>query len=338
MLEETIRKLAQSQDLTLEEAREAFFALLNEDAQKEQIAAFLLMIKEKGAKPEEVAGAAQALRAKLIPCKSLRPGAINISTLATKNTGTFNVDIATAFVVAGCGVPVVKNYLNPLHTASKDVETFKSLGINLKLTPAQSEKCFNDIGVAFFDITTFLSTREILENALFSVKTETIFDFLSVLVTPFPVRYHFIGAGEPDYPELIARTCAYLDIRRAMAVRGEDNLDVITTCDRTKVSELNKGEVSSYFLGARDFATQPNSRSELLCSQAESAAIIKAVLTGQGGDYTNIVLVNAAAALVICGIAESWPDGLEKARRSLKQGRALSKFKNVQNWTRSCKN
>lgn len=338
MLEATIRKLARSQDLTLEETREAFFALLNEDTQKEQVAAFLLMIKEKGVKPEEVAGAAQALRAKLTPCKSLRPGTINISTLAAKNTGAFNVDIATVFVVAGCGVPVVKNYLNPLHTASKDVETLKSLGINLKLTPVQSEKCFNDIGVAFFDIMAFLAAREVLENALFSVKTETVFDFLSVLVTPFPVRYHFIGAGEPDYPELIAKTCSYLDVRRAMAVRGEDNLDAITTCDRTKVSEFNKGEVTSYFLGARDFGTEANSRSELLSSQAESAAIITAVLAGRGGDYANIVLVNAAAALVVCGIAESWPDGLEKARRSLKQGRALSKFKNIQNWTRSCKN
>lgn len=337
MLQETIRKLVDEQDLSLVEAKNAFLELFKEDTKKEGIAAFLLTLQQKSPKPEEIAGCALALQEIIIPIKPLRSGILNVTTLDLKNSGIFNVDIATAFVVAGCGIPIAQNYLNPSHTISKNVKILKELNINLKLSPAQTEKCINDIGIGFLDILKFIPNSEELENALFSIKTETIFDILSVLVSPAQARFHLIGCTDPDLPLLIGKTCALLDIKRAMIVRGEDNIDAITTCESTKICEYNKGEVSTYFISPRDFGMEKSKRADLICDHGQSAEIITAILTDKGGKFTEIVLLNSAAALVVCGLADSWKSGLDKARKSLKQGRALSKFKNVQNWTRNCK-
>ncbi|MBU2524211.1 anthranilate phosphoribosyltransferase [Patescibacteria group bacterium] len=338
MLDEVINKLVSHQDLSHEEAFISFKEILKEEAKSDDIAAFLLNLQAKGFTPDEFAGCAQALKDEITPIKSLRQGIINISTLSISPTVSFNVDLATSFVVAGCGIPVLSNYQNPFHTKSKDVETLNALDIHLSLDPKQSERCINDIGIAFIDLKKFLKTHEKFENTLFNLKTETIFDLLSVIVSPASTKYFLIGATDSDNQETITKAFKSMNIKRAMIVKGEDNLDAITISDRTKISEYSKNDVSTYFISGEDFGIKTANRADLVGgSPQENAEIIKNILSNRGGDKINLVLLNAAAALMICDAAKDWKDGIKKAEQSIKHGRALSKFKNLQNWTRNIK-
>lgn len=338
MLDESIAKLVNfGTSLTFDESHQAFTEILKEETDTDKIAGLILNLKEKGYESAEIAGCSKAFAQAMKPIKSLRTGIIGISTLALEAASSFNVDIATCFVVAGCGIPVTKNFLNPFHRKSKDVETLAALGINLKLTAEQIERCMNDIGISFVDIKAFFEMHENLENTLFSLKTETIFDIISVITSPLPTKYFLIGTTDSEHSETIADALKILDAQRAMIVRGEDNCDAISLCESTKISETNKGQNSTYFISSQDFGMHPVNRSELSGGTAEQNAqtIIK-ILEGENSAKADLVIINAAAALFICGIAKSWEDGVKKARQSLKHGRALSKFKNVQNWTQNC--
>ena len=338
IITEAVRALVDRKDLTRIEAAAAMEAIMSGAATNAQIAAFLTALRMKGETVEELIGFAQVMRQKAVRIRVHDDGVAGltgtdremlIDTCGTGGdaTGTFNVSTATAFVVAGAGLKVAKHGNRSVSSMCGSADVVETLGISLELTPQKVARCIDEVGIGFLYAPLLHTAMKHVMAARREMGVRTVFNMLGPLTNPAAANAQIIGVYAAALTEPLARVLAELGTVRAFVVHGADNLDEISNTGESRVSEVREGMVRSYTVRPEDFGLARATIRELMGGdREENARIIRAILDGEPGPRRDIVLMNAAAALVAGGKARDLKDGVGLAAQAIDSGAALRKL------------
>lgn len=308
--------------LTREQAETAFDILFDGDATPSQVGGFLMTLRARGETVEEYAAAARVMRAR---CHVVRApaGAIDIVGTGGDGKGTLNISTATAFVVAGAGVPVAKHGNRNLSSKSGAADALGQLGIDVMVGPEVVERALEQAGIGFMMAPMHHPAMKHVMPSRAELGTRTIFNILGPLTNPAGVKYQLTGAFSRAMIRPMAETLAALGSERAWLVHGGDGTDELSIAGISHVAELKDGAVREFDLHPEDAGLPVHPFEAILGgSPQENAEALRALLAGAGGAYRDAVLLNAAAALVIAGRASDLRDGVAQARESITSGAA----------------
>jgi anthranilate phosphoribosyltransferase len=319
-----IAKVAAGNSLTQEEAAEAFDLVMSGAATPAQIGALVMGLRVRGETVDEIAGAARAMRAKVLTVRAPE-GAIDTCGTGGDGKGTFNISTCAAFVVAGAGVPVAKHGNRAISSRSGSADVLKELGVNIEASPETISRCIAECGLGFMFAPAHHAAVRHVAQVRTELGTRTIFNLLGPLANPAGAKYQVVGVFGREWVELIAQVLALLGTIRAWVVHGSDGLDELTTTGISDVAVVDAGKVSTFRISPRN-AGLPVARPEDLTggNAVENAAHIRAVLGGLKGPLRDIVLLNAAAALLVAGKASTLREGVALAAESIDSGKALA--------------
>ena len=319
-----IAKVAAGNSLTQEEAAEAFDLVMSGAATPAQIGALVMGLRVRGETVDEIAGAARAMRAKVLTVRAPE-GAIDTCGTGGDGKGTFNISTCAAFVVAGAGVPVAKHGNRAISSRSGSADVLKELGVNVEASPETISRCIAACGLGFMFAPAHHAAMRHVAQVRTELGTRTIFNLLGPLANPAGAKYQIVGVFGREWVEPIAQVLARLGTIRAWVVHGSDGLDELTTTGISDVAVVDAGKVSTFRISPRN-AGLPDARPEDLTggNAVENAAHIRAVLGGLKGALRDIVLLNAAAALLVAGKASTLREGVALASESIDSGKALA--------------
>ena len=320
-----LEKLQRREDLRVEEAAAAMAEIMEGRAQPSQIAALLIALAMKGERPSEVVGLARTMRSRAT--KLSRDYAPVFDTCGTggDRAHTFNVSTVAALVLAACGVRVAKHGNRSVSSRCGSADLFEALGVNVAAEPAVVERCLDQAGIAFFFAPTFHPSMRHAAPTRKELGVRTAFNLLGPLTNPAGARRQLVGVPRPELTELVARSLAMLGTERAWVVHGADGLDEISTTGYTKISECRDGEVNTFYLHPTDVGLTKSAPESLRGGDAsDNAQIAQRVLSGDRTAARDIVLLNAAAALLVAGKVERIQDGLAVAADAIDTGRAAA--------------
>ena len=316
---------AASRPLTRAEAETAFTALFQGEATPAQMGGFLMALRTRGETVDEYAAAASVMRSK---CNAVRApeGAMDIVGTGGDGKGTLNISTATAFVVAGAGVPVAKHGNRNLSSKSGAADALTELGLNVMVGAEVVERCLDEAGIGFMMAPMHHPATRHVGPVRAELGTRTIFNILGPLTNPAGVKRQLTGAFSADLIRPMAETLLALGSEKAWLVHGGDGTDEISIALPTKVSALENGTVRDFEIGPEDAGLPVHPFEAILGgTPAENALAFRALLDGAQGAYRDAVLLNAAAALMVADRATSLKEGVEIARTSLDSGAAKAK-------------
>jgi anthranilate phosphoribosyltransferase len=321
-------RLMRRENLSRVEASQLLEALLETAASDGQIAATLIALKLKGETVEELAGLAEVMRKRAVRITSSHAQFIDTAGTGSSCAKTFNVSTAAAFVIAGAGLAVAKHGNRAASSRCGSADVLTALGVNVSASPEISERCLNEIGICFMFAPLYHGATARVAGIRRELGVQTTFNLLGPLTNPARAPRQIIGVWDPDLIERIAGTLAMLGTERAWVVHGADGLDEITLADRTFVAEARDGEVRTFEITPEDFGLKRAQLDNLRGGDAEgNAQIIRDVLAGDRVDEARaLVLVNAAAALHVGGLAKTLHEGVRLAEESIDAGRAAEKL------------
>jgi anthranilate phosphoribosyltransferase len=323
MFSTLLEKLLRREDLTTEEASAAMNVIMDGEAQPSQIAGLLIALAMKGERPAEVVGFARTMRDRATRLSRDYTPVFDTCGTGGDRAHTFNVSTVAALVLAACGVRVAKHGNRSVSSRCGSADLFEALGVNVTADPAVVERCLTDAGIAFFFAPTFHPSMRHAGPARKELGVRTAFNLLGPLTNPAGATRQLVGVPRPELTELVARSLALLGSERAWVVHGADGLDEISTGGYTKVSECRDGEVNTFYLHPSDLGLARSAPDALRGGDAsDNAAIARRVLGGEPGAQRDVVLLNAAAALLIAGKVDRIRDGLTMAAGALDSGRA----------------
>lgn len=321
-LKRFIAQVAGGASLTESEAREAFETIMSGGATPAQIGGFLMALRMRGESVEEITGAARIMREKAAPVAAPE-GAIDTCGTGGDAKGTHNISTCTAFVVAGCGVPVAKHGNRALSSKSGSADVLEALGVNLNVTADTVARCIAEAGLGFMFAPAHHSAMRHVGPTRQELGTRTLFNLLGPLSNPAGARYQVVGVFDRRWIEPLARVLGNLGSARVWVVHGADGLDELTTTGPTAVAELKDGRVHAFEVTPDDAGLPQTDLSALIGGDAATnAAAIADVLGGAAGPLRDIVLLNAAAALVVAGRAAGLREGVAVAGRAIDKGHA----------------
>ncbi|MDP2702237.1 MAG: anthranilate phosphoribosyltransferase [Candidatus Rokubacteria bacterium] len=338
MITEAVRALVDRKDLSRIEAAAAMEAIMSGAATNAQIAAFLTALRMKGETVEELIGFAQVMRQKAVKVRTHagevvaatgtdREMLIDTAGTGGDASGTFNVSTATAFVVAGAGLKVAKHGNRSVSSLCGSADVVETLGINIELPPAKVGRCVDEVGIGFLYAPLLHTAMKHVMAARREMGIRTVFNMLGPLTNPAGANAQIIGVYSDALTEPLARVLAELGTLRAFVVHGADGLDEISNTGPSHISEVHEGVVRSSSVRPEDFGLPRASIQELRGGdREENAEIIRQVLAGEAGPRRDIVLMNAAAALVVGGKARDFKEGVALAAQSIDSGAAAAKL------------
>jgi len=312
--------------LTRAEAEEAFTILFEGEATPAQMGGFLMTLRTRGETVDEYAAAAAVMRAKCVKVRAPE-GAMDIVGTGGDGKGTLNISTAAAFVVAGAGVPVAKHGNRNLSSKSGAADALGALGINVMVGPAEVEKALAETGIGFMMAPMHHPAMRHVGPVRAELGTRTIFNILGPLTNPAGVKRQLTGAFSPDLIRPMAEVLLALGSERAWLVHGGDGTDELSIAAPSRVVALEDGAIREFEIHPGDAGLPLHPFDDLLGGEAaENAAELRAVLSGAGRPaYRDAVLLNAAAALVVAGLAGDLKTGVELAREAIASGAALAK-------------
>jgi anthranilate phosphoribosyltransferase len=325
VLSNLLEKLLRREDLSTEEATAAMDEIMDGRVPPSQIAGLLVALAMKGERPEEIVGFARSMRSRAT--KLSREYAPVFDTCGTggDRAHTFNVSTVAALVLAACGVRVAKHGNRSVSSRCGSADLFEALGVNVTADPPVVERCLDDAGIAFFFAPTFHPSMRHAGPTRRELGLRTAFNLLGPLTNPAGARRQLVGVPRPELTELVARSLALLGTERAWVVHGADGLDEISTGGYTKISQCRDGEVNTFYLHPTDVGMTKSAPDALRGGDAEdNASIARRVLAGEPGPQRDVVLLNAAAALLIAGSVSRIQDGLALAADAIDNGKAAA--------------
>jgi anthranilate synthase/phosphoribosyltransferase len=324
-IQEAIAKLMQRQDLTAVEAEAAMTQIMHGEATPAQIGAFLTALRMKGESVSEITGCAAAMRRSAVAVRPQRREML-VDTCGTggDGAGTFNVSTTAAFVVAGAGQPVAKHGNRSISSKCGSADVLEALGVNLDLNPEQVANCVDEVGIGFLFAPKLHPAMKHAIGPRRELGVRTIFNLLGPLTNPAGAAAQVLGVYDPTLTEPLARVLGELGSRAAFVVHGADGLDELTTTGPNRISALRSGRVETHTFDPSDLGFRRAHLSDLRGGDAqENAGITRSILAGTlNGARRDVVLLNAAAALVAAGRARSLPEGIRAAEHSLDSGAA----------------
>jgi anthranilate phosphoribosyltransferase len=317
---ETLRK---HEDLTVDEAAGAMARIMDGEAQSSHMAALLMALALKGERPSEMVGFARTMRSRAVKPPKAVTGVFDTCGTGGDGAHTFNVSTAAAIVLAGAGVRVAKHGNRAVSSKSGSADVFEALGIKLD-TPAEKVMAsLEHAGIAFFFAPMWHPSMKHAGPTRKELGVRTAFNLLGPLTNPAGATRQLIGVSRPEHTELVARALGQLGTERAWVVHGAGGLDEISTLGHTKVSELTAGTVNTFYVHPADAGLPTVDRAALAGgTAAENAAMIEQVLDGARGPHRDVVLLNAAAALLIAERARTIAEGVQQAAASIDSGTA----------------
>jgi anthranilate phosphoribosyltransferase len=316
-----LAKVASGQSLSEGEAAAAFDRMMSGDATPAQMGGFLMALRVRGETVEEITGAARTMRAKALSIEA-PPGAIDTVGTGGDGAGTFNVSTAAALVVAGSGVPVAKHGNRNFSSKCGSADILAALGVNIDAEASLVRRAMVEAGIGFLMAPRYHSAMRHVGPTRVELGTRTIFNLLGPLSNPAGAKRQLVGVFARDWVKPIAEVLGKLGSERAWVVHGQ-GLDEITTTGMTAVAELKDGKVDTFEVTPEE-AGLPRSRLEDIkgADPASNAAQATALLEGQRGPLRDIVLLNAAAALIVAGRARDLREGVDQGAQSIDSGAA----------------
>lgn len=313
--------------LTSQEANAAFEILFNGEATPVQVSALLMALRTRGESVAEIAGAAAQMRAACVPVRAPE-GAMDIVGTGGTGKATLQISTATAFCVAGAGVPVAKHGNRKLTSNSGAADSLGVNGIEVMVGADVVQKALDEIGIAFMMAPMHHPAMKHVMPVRLDLGTRTVFNILGPLTNPAGVKRQLTGVFSPDMLMPMAQTLQALGSERAWLVHGSDGTDEVTITGTTKVVALQHDDIHEEEVHPEQAGLPVYDFADIEGGSPESnGARLRAVLAGsETGAYRDAVLLNSAAALLIADRVETLKDGVEIARESLDSGKALAKL------------
>jgi anthranilate phosphoribosyltransferase len=314
--------VAKGEPLTEEEAETAFHILMSGDATPSQIGGFLMALRVRGETVAEITGAARAMRAKCDYVKA-PAGAMDIVGTGGDNTGTYNISTGAAIVTAACGIPIAKHGNRALSSRSGAADTLTALGMNNEAPFPVIERAIREAGIGFLMAPRHHSAMRHVAGARVELATRTVFNLLGPICNPAGVTRQVTGVFAKEWVKPIAETLGRLGSEAAWVVHGSDGSDEITTTGPTHVAELRGSQVRMFDITPEDAGLPRVKPQDLKGGDAErNAAAVRSMLANEPGPYRDVVLMNAAAALVVADKARDLKAGVKIAADAIASGAA----------------
>jgi len=357
MILDALHRLANhSESLSRDQAREVMGHVLTGQCTDAQIAALLVALRMKGETVEEIVGFAEAIRAAAAPLPLDRAGAADAlvsgtgrdalaeetlpdSLVDTSGTGgdasgTFNISTATALVTSGAGVRVAKHGNRSISSKCGSADVIEALGVDIQLSPERAAQCLREVGICFLFAPNLHPAMKQVQGVRRELHMRTMFNLLGPLTNPARANGQVVGVYALDLVEKLAEALSMLGLRRALVVHGLDGLDEVTITGVTRIAEAREGSVRSYEVEPEEFGMKRGTLQDISGGDAaENAAIIRAVLNGEKSPRRDVVLLNAAAALVAAGRADHIAQAIPIAVKSIDSGAAAGKLEALVRFT-----
>lgn len=317
-----LNKIAARGDLSRDEMRAVMGSIMSGDATPSQIGAFLMGMRVKGETVEEIAAAVSILREKMVPVTA-PPGAMDIVGTGGDGAGTLNISTGTAIVVAAAGVPVAKHGNRALSSKSGSAEALQELGVRLDIGPDAIERCLSEAGIGFMFAPQHHPAMKHVGPSRMEMGVRTMFNLLGPQSNPAGVKHYLLGVFGREWVLPVAEALMTNGAERAWVVHGSDGLDEITTTGPTHVASIEGGEIKLFDVKPEDAGLKRAKPADLKGGDpAANAAALRALVEGDKGAYRDIVLFNAAAALIVAGKAGDLKGGVTLAAEAIDSGKA----------------
>ncbi|MFA7257850.1 MAG: anthranilate phosphoribosyltransferase [Kiritimatiellales bacterium] len=331
MIKEAIQALIEGKALSRDEAYGAITDVMKGEATPAQIGGFIASLRMHGETPEIIAGAAQAMRENMVKIRCDDPNAIDIVGTGGDGAHTFNISTAAAFVVAGAGVTVAKHGSYGVSSKCGAANVLSELGVNLQYSPQKMEECLEKVGIAFLFAPTLHPAMKYAAGPRKELGFWSLFNILGPLCNPAGVKNGVLGVFSKELVPVIADACAQLGAQNLFVVHGNDGLDEITTTTTTLVTEIRRGKLETYEVQPAGLGLAQSRTADITGGEpAENAKIVRAILAGkEKGPKRDIVLLNAAFAIMTGGKANDPKEGLKLTAESIDSGAALEKLEKL---------
>ena len=328
-------RLMRGENLPIDEASEFFRALTDTNANTAQIAGALVALTTKGETSEELAGMTRVLREQAVKKKTRQKNIIDMAGTGSGAIKTFNVSTAAAFVAAGAGLNVAKHASRAVISRTGSADVLGKLGVNVVVEPAITQACLNGAGICFLFAPKFHPYLRRVGDVRRNLGIRTCLNLLGVLSNPAVVPKQLIGVWHPSLLEPMAEAAALLGTECTWIVYGADGLDEVTLSNETFVAEVTGKKIRKFKLSPEDFGIQRSKIDHLKAETPDqSAKIIREVLESNRRDEArSLIVLNAAAALIVGGIADNPMQAARLAEQSIDSGSARTKLERLMQTT-----
>lgn len=326
-----LNRLLERNSLEHAEMLTLMHAVMSGELTPAQIAAILIALRAKGETMTEIAAAAQVMRSlsTKVPLDDL-PDLVDTCGTGGDGTHTFNISTASAFVAAAAGVKVAKHGGRSVSSTSGSADVLESVGINIHLTPEQVGQCVRQTGIGFMFAPNHHSAMKYAAPVRKELGVQTLFNILGPLTNPTGARQQVIGVYHPSLTSRIAYALKQLGSRHALVVHGADGLDELSICGESYVAELKSDHVLEYRVTPEQFGLQRSDLASLQVNGIEEAKqLFRAALTNEHRAASDIVALNAGAAIYVSGIADHLAEGVHLAKHQIESGAAWEKLEQL---------
>ena len=329
-MQAAIERAASGAEVAATVLEAAFGTIMDGEATPAQIGALLLALRTKGETVAELAAVAKAMRARADTAPLVDPGTVDTCGTGGDAAGTFNISTTAAFVVAGAGVPVAKHGNRAASSKSGSADVLEALGVQVELPVEASARILDAVGVSFFFARQAHPAMRHLGPVRAELGVRTMMNCMGPLLNPVGARRQLVGVYSPELVEPLAQVLHELGSDAAWVVHGDDGLDEITTTTTTRAAQLVGGKVETFTIDPGEHGIELASLADLAGGDAaHNASITRSILEGEPGPPMEIIVLNAAAALVVAGVAEDLGAGIVKARESIASGAALERLERL---------
>ena len=326
-----LKKTATGQDMTRGESEFIMEAMSSGAMTGPQTGAFLATMALKGETADEIAGFASVLREKAVHVPTGREfDGVDTCGTGGDSAGTINISTAASFIAAGAGIQVAKHGNRSITSKSGSADVLEELGIRIDLVPEDSAKCLEQCGMTFMFAQKYHPAFKYIGEARKDLGFRTVFNMLGPLLNPAGARRQVMGVFDGALTEKIAGVLKTLGSKRALIVHGLDGLDEISLTERTRITELRDGWIRTYIFDPRQYGFDLCNMSDLKGgTPADNAAILINILNGEKGPKRDVVILNAAAAIIASGRSDSFEGALKIAEESIDSGKALAVYEKL---------
>ncbi len=335
MFKDHLATIISRTDLNQSQMAEMMSEIFDGKTTDAQVGAMMAALATKGETVEELAGAARAMRKKAHRIQAAAMPVVDTCGTGGDGLKTFNISTTTAFVVAGCGVTVAKHGNRSVSSKCGSADVLETLGVRLDTDPEVVEEAVQAIGIGFLFAPLYHSAMRFAAKARTEVGLRSIFNMLGPLTNPAGANCQLLGVFAPQLTEMFAEALRLLGAKSAVVVHGHDGLDEISVCAPTRVSQLENDMIHTYDIYPEQYFGRLAEPEQMTGGDpAANAAITRMILAGEKGPKRDVVLLNAAAALVACQKAADLKAGIALAEEAVDSGAAMGKLEALVDYTR----
>ena len=336
MIRDAIRKVVDGADLTQDEAVAAMTEIMDGEATPAQVACFITALRMKGETVDEITGFVRVMREKSVKVRPMAADLLDTCGTGGDKLNTFNISTTATFVIVGAGVTVAKHGNRAASSSCGSADVLEALGVSLNLDPECVAACIDKAGLGFMFAPAMHPAMKHAVGPRKEIGIRTVFNVLGPMTNPAGAKRQVIGVFSPAVTETMANVLKALGTKRAMIFHGMAGLDEISTVGETRISELKYGEVRTYTLQPSDVGLDTARPQDLAAGDGgvvDNVHALLSVLDGEQGPRRDIVLLNAAAALVTAEKANGLREGIELAAESIDTGAAMNALEHFRSTT-----